>query len=995
MTSFRFRLFGAGLSVLACGQVPPPDGGEGSEERPSGQLLISEVMADNEGAWIDEWGEADDFIEIENATNRPQRLSKFDLVDGNGQRAALPNLRLQPGEVVLLWADDDPSQGDRHLPFKISSDGERLRIVGPEERLVEEVTVPRLGINEAYARVDAGFVVCRYPSPTRRNPGSCEPPAPPSLVDESFEPFQLPDPYPATNSRVVLSELALRPAEFIEIYNGSDDAIELDDHSLWLAAQKPGQSLPEPGTGVEVPLPAGVRLKPGERLAVPVQSQHTSELETDPLFEGVASLFQRAEDTPVNRVDFMRWPEGAALSRLPDGNGRLSYCTNVTPGEANDCDVLPSREVGDRVRHLRTPGDFAALTAGDPLVGIESLKFVLDLTAGGVIHLLSSTRWPLHYTFVREQIYHEPVLDRCDPAQNAEFYQGWYDFSVSEYFRVEGRRFLLGTLSVHGGSGLHAVEFALGDVISPAQMKLAFFSVIPHTDNPSDWVLRAQDDDQLAKVRELEGTLPLAGPNAPFVGMTYQPLTRGVAFGTLRFISASDLETATFGRDTIVVTDDVPNDIPFVAGLVTEAFQTPLAHVNVLSQNRNTPNAALRGAREDPRLRDHFDELVRLEVTATDILVRRATAAEVREFWQDREEVAGPVLAPRLDASLRGVQSLEDHDLDSIPRIGAKASQMAEMMRIRVAREGCLGSVPIRTPDRPFAVPVIHYLEHFESSGAKALLDELRADPDFDADPRRRAEGLARVQSLMRSHPVAEEILSEVTLAIEERFGNERVRFRSSSNTEDLPSFNGAGLYTSISAELDQSDRRVDDALRTVWASLWNGRAYDERRYANIDDTKVAMGVLVHPASLSEEANGVAVSRNILDPNRGDIYYVNVQAGEASVTNPAPGVTTDQLIYRWPPRTPATDYTSESSVLSALAEPGPHVLSEDEVRAVACGLGAIHDHFRPKLDPDFENRWFAMEIEFKLLDRDRELLIKQARPHSFGSETFAPDCRDF
>jgi hypothetical protein len=207
--------------------------------------------------------------------------------------------------------------------------------------------------------------------------------------------------------------------------------------------------------------------------------------------------------------------------------------------------------------------------------------------------------------------------------------------------------------------------------------------------------------------------------------------------------------------------------------------------------------------------------------------------------------------------------------------------------------------------------------------------------------------------------------------------------------------FNGAGLYTSISAELDQPDRRVDDAVRTVWASLWNGRAYDERRYANIDDSLVAMGVLVHPASLSEEANGVAVSRNILDPNRGDIYYINVQAGEASVTNPAPGVSTDQFIYRLPPRTPPTDYTSESSVLQALPEHGSHVLSEEEVRNVACALGAIHDHFRPKLDPMQENRWFAMEIEFKLLDQDRALLVKQARPHSFGADTFSTDCRDF
>jgi hypothetical protein len=78
-----------------------------------------------------------------------------------------------------------------------------------------------------------------------------------------------------------------------------------------------------------------------------------------------------------------------------------------------------------------------------------------------------------------------------------------------------------------------------------------------------------------------------------------------------------------------------------------------------------------------------------------------------------------------------------------------------------------------------------------------------------------------------------------------------------------------------------------------------------------------------------------------------------------------------------------------------MLQPGPHVLSDPEVRELACALGAVHDWFRPKLDPNRENRWFAMEVEFKLRDGDRSLLVKQARPHSFGAEAFAPDCRDF
>src|SRR6185436_3926661 len=49
----------------------------------------------------------------------------------------------------------------------------------------------------------------------------------------------------------------------------------------------------------------------------------------------------------------------------------------------------------------------------------------------------------------------------------------------------------------------------------------------------------------------------LVGPNAPFRGLTYQPLTPGVGYGVLRFVRAAELATAPLGPDVIVVTDDV------------------------------------------------------------------------------------------------------------------------------------------------------------------------------------------------------------------------------------------------------------------------------------------------------------------------------------------------------------------------------------------------------------------------------------------------------
>ncbi len=101
------------------------------------------------------------------------------------------------------------------------------------------------------------------------------------------------------------------------------------------------------------------------------------------------------------------------------------------------------------------------------------------------------------------------------------------------------------------------------------------------------------------------------------------------------------------------------------------------------------------------------------------------------------------------------------------------------------------------------------------------------------------------------------------------------VRLRSSSNAEDGLAFSGAGLYESASACLADStdadgdgpsrcdpdkddERTVEDALRTVWASLWSEGAWEERAWYGIDPLDVAMGVLVNEQSEDEEANIVA-----------------------------------------------------------------------------------------------------------------------------------------
>jgi hypothetical protein len=966
-----------------------------AEPKPvASDLRINEVVSSNDGVAVDELGETDDYIELHNAGKQPISLGDYRVRDSSNHSVELPHMILGAGAVILLWADGDPEQGSAHLPFKLDADGDSVELLTRDCERADFVDVPALPMNESYARFPDGtgeFAVCHYASPAKLNGASCLPPPPPELPNSvMFDAYTWPEGWPAAPSPLVITELALRPAGFVELLNSGAQPLDLTKYSLRLAGLAPDQKWPTASVGVALPWPS-TELAAGARIVVPVAADDVAALDASAEFEGAVSVFDGA-GAALERVEFMRWPTGAVLSRFPETSLKLEFCTGASQGLPNTACAQPvATEPADRLRQVRNQGDFDMLALGGTEVGISSVKFFVDLEAGAepAVQFLGSEKWALHYTFIRERIYNEAPLDRCDAAQSKLFHQGWYEFSEREYFKVEGRRFLLGTLVQHA-NGLHTVEFAAGDVISPEQMRTAFFAVVARTPEPQAWSLRPIDASQLTRMRQIEGELPIVGPNAPFAHVHYQPLTQVVGFGTLTFVRADELETAQLGPRTIVITDAVPNDVPFVGGLITEAFQTPLAHVNVLSRARGTPNMALRDAAEDARLKPLLGKLVRLDVAAADFTVREASADEADAFWQEHKPT-GPVVVPPLDASVRGIQPLAQRTLANLPAIGAKAAQFAELYRVHELRNGCpADTLPLHVPRDAFALPFAHYLDHFAASGAHELLTKLLADPAFRADPEAHLEGLAKLREKILDEPVDAAFLAEVEEAVRTRFGDERVRFRSSSNTEDLPTFNGAGLHTSTSASLGEDDLSVEDALRTVWSSLWNARAFDEREFANISQEGAAMAVLVHPAERGEIAQGVAISRNLMHVTRENTFYINAQVGEASVTNPAPGVVTEQLLYTFPPRSPELEIQSRSS----LTRQKP-VLTLTQTRALACATAAVHAHFQPLLDPTGQDRLFAMQVEYKFARGTGELVLKQARPQPFAGLDVPADCREF
>lgn len=974
-----------GMLVLMAACNEPDDRGDFND------LVVNEVVSSNDGVSIDETGQPEDLIELANIGTKTLQLSDYAIADAGSEFIQLPDLALAPGAFIQLWASDEPARGAMHLPFKLSAAGDRISLRNREGEIYQQVEIPALATNQSYSRFPSGtgnFSFCRYATPGKSNGNQCAPNTSPPLQDDvqfaAFSAEQWPSMAPQS---IGINELALFPAQFIEFKNFSGEILNLRNYRLVLAAYPPTAGLPAFDAVDAVDLP-NLNLAPGELFALDITDAQVAAIAQQAFNEGVAVVFDQQTQQSVDVVPFMHWPQGRSLTRQTAPPFRLRFCDNNTPNLDGTCDETPSRKIGTRTRGLYTPADFVQLAQGSGLSNEQSVKFVIDLESHNAVHFLSSRDWPLHYTFVREVIDMDPALNRCDAEENQLFDIGWGQFSIANYSSNITRRYHLGTLTHHANAGLHNMEFTFGDAITATQMRDTFYTITRLTTDPYAWSLRPQDAGQVARVRAIEGTLPIVGPKAPYAKLIYQGLTPGVAYGTLTYIRTDELPNASLGKRTIVITEDVPNDIDFVGGLITEAFQTPLAHVNILSQSRNTPNMALPHASQNPQFTALLGKLVRLEVNEGGYDLRAATLDEAQKFW-DAQQNGGDILVPRLDRQTTALIDLQNATLDDLPAIGAKAAQLAELFRVDLFNSACIEGAAFSVPEKAFAIPMAHYLQHMQASGAQEYLDALLADDLFYEDLDYRKLALQSLRQMILQHPVEPTFLSDVTNWVSTRFGNKSVRFRSSSNTEDLEIFNGAGLYESISAELDKSDKPVDKAIRTVWASLWNLRAVEERINANVDQSAVAMAILVHYAFPNERANGVAVARNIFDPIRTDQYYFNSQAGEASVTNPAPGVLTEQLIYQWPPRTPTLTYHSYSSLWT-----DRRVITAAEVRALACSMDAIQNHFRALLDPLKQNRWFTMESEFKFHEAERQLIIKQARPYKMPRLDIPNDCRE-
>lgn len=470
----------------------------------------------------------------------------------------------------------------------------------------------------------------------------------------------------------------------------------------------------------------------------------------------------------------------------------------------------------------------------------------------------------------------------------------------------------------------------------------------------------------------------------------------GETYGYLSYISKSEMLSKSknytnLNEHSIPVFQALPLDLTVVAGVITEQFQTDLDHINLKSKQRNTPNLVFPDILHSSNAAlVKQGSLVRMRLKNGEISITEATQNDAEQFWNKIKPQPVGRLA-KVDLTAKRIFSTAELGDKDVKLVGAKAANYAELATVLNPLMG----YDIVRPG--LAIPFAFYNDfmqrHAQSLDINKQLAKLKHTPTSTV----KETILANLRKQVMALPVDQKLIEAVQLKLAHQYPHQKMRFRSSTNSEDLHNFSGAGLYTSSSFNPKKRKKTIAKAIKTVWASVWNRRAYDEREYYGIDHTTVYAAILLSPSFANEEGNGVAISRNIT-PHRSHsnphAIYLNNQFGEHSITNPTPGIKGEEvLIYYSPtnPITPTTQYSdmqflarsSETKVAINTGKRQP-VFKPTEYNIIVTAIRAAHQHFKKQFDPNNLNPTFALDLEYKVDDLDtstRKIYFKQARPY--------------
>jgi len=575
------------------------------------------------------------------------------------------------------------------------------------------------------------------------------------------------------------------------------------------------------------------------------------------------------------------------------------------------------------------------------------------------------------------------VIDRQNKNRiyyvNTKLYKFHKDFVNGTYLSLErgqvffennylkaNRRFIMGTIAYQTPVRKWTFEFWEGDLIPADQIKLtsdiinkSFFTPVAYKPNSSRQDAASMNIG-VARVLQTEISKE----------QDYQPLNIARGLGRIHIIPKLD-DHVEIGSNEIVVLDEVPVQLPPVAGIITTKPSTPLSHINLLAKGWGIPNVYIKNAQE--LLKQYNGWWVQFDAKRDTYTIERADNTTLDEY-QRRLKQRLDVMTPRSDLSVTKIAGLNEQRAASVIAYGAKSANLGELIHARPA--GFI--VP-----PGFTIPFFYYDQFLKDSNLDDAIYAMLNDQKFVHDPAYRRSFLTRLRQDFQKAPMNPELRSEILRRWHAEFGNRGVFARSSTNSEDLPNFNGAGIYTSMPNL--KTDEQLIEGIKTVWASVWNFEAYEARERAGIDHTKVFMAVLIQEG-INSESSGVMITtdpfnRDKNPVNKGSIY-ISAKRGLGMKVVEGQKVA-EQVIYRPIANAVQVLTRSEEDSLLTFDENGGikeipisgerAVLTDDVVRRLAAAAAKTKVVFRER-DQDIE--WAYMK---------GQIYIVQARPFISGN----------
>ncbi len=483
----------------------------------------------------------------------------------------------------------------------------------------------------------------------------------------------------------------------------------------------------------------------------------------------------------------------------------------------------------------------------------------------------------------------------------------------------------------------------------------------------------------------------------------------GWALGTLKYVEGGAIREAylsgALGPGDILLTDGVPAETPYLAGIVTLSASTPNSHVAILAKTTGVPFVHLIVTGDVSRARELIGHRICLRAyDAYGWTTVRLIDTEGVLDDSTVQEILALKAPPTLDISTvtpfgsygAGADALVPVD---IRYFGGKAANFG-MVRRAIPENSPVAAALSFDLWTEFLSQTLPDGRTLRESIASRLLPFSYPPTDVAA----LSAALAEIRDLVEDGKEIgfTDAQRQAVLAIlqDPQYGFDpfrNLRFRSSTNVEDGREFTGAGLYESFSGcladDLDgdtsgpclcdprrAKERGVFTVIRKVFASFYNENAYLERLRHGIDEAQVGMAMLVHHSFPDdfELANGVAVvTRN--SEWSWDLSLVT-QAGAVSVTNPEDGSIPEEVSV--------TVYSFGKYAYrvrqSNLVQLGAAVMTwDDDYYALAELLIRVAEEFGRTTGRE----QFVVEMEYKKMAPNGELIVKQVREVPQTDET--------